>query len=38
MPEVTFYRDEALPFLEGKHCTADDLAYQNPAGEATSYR
>lgn len=27
MSEVTFYRDEALPFLEGKHCTADDLAY-----------
>lgn len=27
MPEVTFYRDEALPFLEGKYCTADDLAY-----------
>lgn len=27
MAPVTFYRDEALPFLEAKQCTADELAY-----------
>ncbi|TYP78156.1 AraC family transcriptional regulator [Paenibacillus methanolicus] len=28
MAEVAFYRDEALPFLEGKRCTRGDLAYR----------
>lgn len=28
MPDVTFYRDEALPFLEAKRCHKNDLAYQ----------
>ncbi|MCR2803913.1 AraC family transcriptional regulator [Paenibacillus soyae] len=28
MANVTFYRDEALPFLEAKHCQGSDLAYQ----------
>lgn len=28
MADVTFYRHEALPFLEGKHCNKSDLAYQ----------
>lgn len=28
MADVTFYRDEALPFLEAKRCQKNDLAYQ----------
>ncbi|MDF2725758.1 MAG: transcriptional regulator, AraC family, partial [Paenibacillus sp.] len=28
MADVTFCRDEALPFLEAKHCRKSDLAYQ----------
>lgn len=28
MSNVTFYRDEALPFLEAKRCLKSDLAYQ----------
>jgi len=28
MADVTFYRDEALPFLEAKRCRKSDLAYQ----------
>ncbi len=28
MPDVTFYRNEALPFLEAKQCTKSDLTYQ----------
>ncbi|MDR0266557.1 AraC family transcriptional regulator [Paenibacillus sp.] len=28
MADVTFYRDEALPFLEAKRCHKSDLAYQ----------
>ncbi|BFH68721.1 MAG: AraC family transcriptional regulator [Paenibacillus dendritiformis] len=28
MADVTFYRDEALPFLEAKRCHKNDLAYQ----------
>lgn len=28
MADVTFYRSEALPFLEAKQCTKSDLAYQ----------
>ncbi|MBB3108885.1 AraC-like DNA-binding protein [Paenibacillus phyllosphaerae] len=27
VPTVTFYRDEAMPFLEGKRCLANDFAY-----------
>jgi AraC-like DNA-binding protein len=28
MPDVTFYRDDALPFLEAKRCLKSDFAYQ----------
>jgi len=28
MPNVTFYRNQALPFLEAKQCTRSDLTYQ----------
>ncbi|BFH14012.1 hypothetical protein J6TS7_17660 [Paenibacillus dendritiformis] len=28
MANVTFYRDEALPFLEAKRCHKNNLAYQ----------
>ncbi|MEC0232318.1 helix-turn-helix transcriptional regulator [Paenibacillus alba] len=28
MPDVTFYRDDALPFLEAKQCLKSDFAYQ----------
>ena len=28
MPDVIFYRDDALPFLEAKYCTRSDLTYQ----------
>ncbi|WP_312117871.1 AraC family transcriptional regulator [Brevibacillus reuszeri] len=28
MPDVIFYRDETLPFLEAKYCTRSDLTYQ----------
>ncbi|CAM3403871.1 AraC family transcriptional regulator [Paenibacillus lupini] len=28
MPDVMFYRDHSLPFLEAKHCLKSDLAYQ----------
>ncbi|TCM99542.1 AraC-like protein [Paenibacillus sp. BK033] len=28
MPDVVFYRDQALPFLEAKRCRRSDFAYQ----------